>query len=154
LSHVGDAGKVRMVNVGAKSETSRAAVAVGRVTLSAVAFQLVVENRLRKGDVLTAAQLAGIMAAKQTGRLIPLCHNVALTSVDVTLSLDASSLAVDVECAARCRGRTGVEMEALTGVSVAALTVYDMCKSVSPDIVISDIRLVSKTGGKSNFSRR
>jgi len=154
LSHVGDAGKVRMVNVGAKSETSRAAVAVGRVTLSAVAFQLVVENRLRKGDVLTAAQLAGIMAAKQTGRLIPLCHNVALTSVDVTLSLDASSLAVDVECAARCRGRTGVEMEALTGVSVAALTVYDMCKSVSPDIVIGDIRLVSKTGGKSNFSRR
>ena len=154
MSHVGDAGKVRMVNVGAKSETSRAAVAVGRVTLSAVAFQLVVENRLRKGDVLTAAQLAGIMAAKQTGRLIPLCHNVALTSVDVTLSLDASSLAVDVECAARCRGRTGVEMEALTGVSVAALTVYDMCKSVSPDIVISDIRLVSKTGGKSNFSRR
>ena len=154
MSHIGDAGKVRMVDVGAKSETSRAAVAVGRVTLSAVAFQLVVENRLRKGDVLTAAQLAGIMAAKQTGRLIPLCHNVALTSVDVTLSLDASSLAVDVECAARCRGRTGVEMEALTGVSVAALTVYDMCKSVSPDIVIGDIRLVSKTGGKSNFSRR
>jgi len=143
-----------MVDVGSKSATSRAATAAGRVKLGELAFRLVVENRLKKGDVLSTAQLAGVMAAKQTSRLIPLCHNVALTSVDVTLTLDGASRSVVVECTARCRGRTGVEMEALTGVAVAALTVYDMCKSVSHDIVICDIQLVSKTGGKSDFSRR
>ena len=153
LSHVGDSGKVKMVDVGSKSETSRLAVAAGRVQLGERAFQLVAENRLKKGDVLAAAQLAGIMAAKQTSQLIPLCHNIALTSVDVTVSLESASLSVVIECTARSRGQTGVEMEALTGVSVAALTVYDMCKSVSHDIVIGDIRLVSKTGGKSDFCR-
>ena len=153
LSHVGDSGKVKMVDVGSKSETLRVAVAAGRVKLGEIAFQLVVESRLKKGDVLSTAQLAGIMAAKQTGRLIPLCHNIFLTSVDVTLTLDSASLSVVIECTARCCGQTGVELEALTGVSVAALTVYDMCKSVSHDIVISEIQLVSKTGGKSDFSR-
>lgn len=153
LSHVSDSGKVKMVDVGSKSETSRLAVAAGRVRLGEVAFQLVAENRLKKGDVLAAAQLAGIMAAKRTSQLIPLCHNIVLTSVDVTLTLDFPSLSVVIECTAGSRGQTGVEMEALTGVSVAALTVYDMCKSVSHDIVISDIRLVSKTGGKSDFRR-
>jgi len=150
LSHVSDSGMVKMVDIGSKSETCRKAVAMGRVRLGSTAFQLVAENRLEKGNVLSAAQLAGIMAAKQTSRLIPLCHNVILTSVDVTLTLDAASLSVVIECRARSRGRTGVEMEALTGVAVAALTVYDMCKSISHDILITDIRLVSKTGGKSN----
>jgi len=154
LSHVGDSGKVKMVDVGSKSETLRVAVAAGRVKLGGKAFQLVAENRLKKGDVLSTAQLAGIMAAKQTSRLIPLCHNIVLTSVDVTLTLDSASLSVIIECTARSHGQTGVEMEALTGVSVAALTVYDMCKSVSHDIVIDDIQLMSKTGGKSNFHRQ
>ena len=154
LSHVGDSGMVKMVDVGSKSATSRVAVAAGRVKLGGTAFQLVAENRLKKGNVLTTAQLAGIMAAKQTSQLIPLCHNIVLTSVDVTLTLDSASLSVIIECTARSCGQTGVEMEALTGVSVAALTVYDMCKSVSHDIVISDIKLLSKTGGKSNFRRQ
>jgi len=154
LSHVADSGQVRMVDVGAKSTTWRVATAEGRVLLGGPAFQLVVENRLKKGDVLSAAQLAGIMAAKQTSHLIPLCHGVMLTSVDVTLTLDHTSQSVVVECTARCRGQTGVEMEALTGVSIAALTVYDMCKSVSHDIVIRDVRLAAKTGGKADFSRR
>jgi len=154
LSHVDDAGKVKMVDVGSKSETARVAIAAGRVKLSGTAFERVAENRLAKGDVLSTAQLAGIMAAKRTGQLIPLCHNVFLTSVDVTLTLDAASLSVVIECTARSRGQTGVEMEALTGVTVAALTVYDMCKSLSHDIVIGDIRLLSKTGGKSDFRRQ
>jgi len=153
LSHVGDSGRVKMVDVGSKSETSRLAVAAGRVKLGKIAFQLVAENRLKKGSVLAVAQLAGIMAAKRTSQLIPLCHNIFLTSVDVTLTLDAPSRSVVIECTARSHGQTGVEMEALTGVSVAALTVYDMCKSVSHDIIIGDIRLMSKTGGKSNFCR-
>jgi len=154
LSHVGESGKAKMVDVGSKSATLRVATASGRVKLGDPAFWLVAENRLKKGDVLSTAQLAGIMAAKQTSRLIPLCHNIVLTSVDVTLSLDSASLSVVVECTARSCGQTGVEMEALTGVSVAALTVYDMCKSASHDIVVSDIQLVSKTGGKSDFCRR
>jgi len=154
LSHVGDSGMVKMVDVGSKSATSRVAVAAGRVKLGRTAFQLVAENRLKKGNVLTTAQLAGIMAAKQTTQLIPLCHNIVLTSVDLTLTLDSASLSVMIECTARSCGQTGVEMEALTGVSVAALTVYDMCKSVSHDIIISDIQLLSKTGGKSDFHRQ
>jgi len=154
LSHVDDSGTLKMVDVGSKSVTSRLAVAAGRVRLGGSAFQQVAENRLKKGSVLTAAQLAGVLAAKQTGRLIPLCHGVSLTSVDVTLTLDAASLSVVVECTVRARGQTGVEMEALTGVAVAALTVYDMCKSVSHDILITDIRLVAKTGGKSDFHRQ
>jgi len=153
LSHVGDSGKVKMVDVSSKSETSRVATAAGRVKLGGLAFRLVAENRTKKGDVLSTAQLAGIMAAKQTSRLIPLCHNVTLTSVDVALTLDSASMSVVIQCTARSLGQTGVEMEALTGVSVAALTVYDMCKAVSHDMVISDIQLVSKTGGKLDVFR-
>lgn len=151
LSHVDQTGGVKMVDVGSKGETRRVAVATGRVSLGDVAFRLVVENRMKKGNVLATAQLAGIMAAKRTSGLIPLCHHVALSSVDVELSLDDESLEVRVRCTAKAIGQTGVEMEALTGVAVAALTVYDMCKSVSHDIVVGDIRLVSKTGGKSDY---
>jgi len=153
LSHVSDLGRVKMVDVGEKSETLRVAVASGRVQLSSTAFQLVAENRLMKGDVLSTSQLAGIMAAKQTSQLIPLCHHILLTSVDMTVTLDPGSLSVVIECTVKSHGQTGAEMESLTGVSVAALTIYDMCKSVSHDIIISDIQLVSKTGGKSDFHR-
>lgn len=154
LSHVDQhTGAVRMVDVGSKPSTVRTAVATGRVLLGDLAFQLVSENRASKGDVLAAAQIAGIMAAKRTAELIPLCHVVGTSSVDVRFSLDPSGRAVEIRCTAKAFGPTGVEMEALVGVSVAALTVYDMCKSVSHDIVISDARLLSKTGGKSDYHR-
>jgi molybdenum cofactor biosynthesis protein MoaC len=154
LSHVDAAGGVKMVDVGSKPATHRVAIAVGRVTLGDDAFQLVAKNQMKKGNVLVTAQLAGIMAAKRTCGLIPLCHHVALTSVDVELQLAAESRSVEIRCTASTSGQTGVEMEALTGVAVAGLTVYDMCKSVSHDIVIGDIKLQSKTGGKSNYRRR
>jgi cyclic pyranopterin monophosphate synthase len=150
LSHVDNqTGKAKMVNVGGKSDTRRVAVATGRVRLSEETFRLVQDNQIKKGDVLTVAQLAGIMATKQTSCLIPLCHNITIAATDVQLTLDISTSSVVVCCTVSAVGRTGVEMEALTGVSVAALTVYDMCKSVSQDIVIEDIKLVSKVGGKS-----
>ena len=131
LTHFDDTGNARMVDVGAKDVTERVAVARASVTMLAV------------------AQLAGIMAAKKTPELIPLCHPLALSSVDVQLSIDARRRAVDIEATCRLRGRTGVEMEALTAASVAALTVYDMCKSVDRGMVISDVRLLHKSGGKS-----
>ncbi|KAJ7357860.1 Molybdenum cofactor synthesis protein 1 [Desmophyllum pertusum] len=138
-----------MVNVGAKKDSNRLAVATAMVYLGPEAFHLVKENKIRKGDVLTVAQLAGIMASKLTPNLIPLCHNIHITHAEVNLELDESKFAVRITGSVNCVGRTGVEMESLTAVTVAALTVYDMCKAVSRDIVISDIKLVKKTGGKS-----
>jgi len=150
LSHVDNqTGKAKMINVGGKSDTRRVAVATGRVRLTEKTFRLVQENQIKKGDVLTVAQLAGIMATKQTSSLIPLCHNITIAETDVQLTLDRSTCSVVVSCTVSAVGKTGVEMEALTGVSVAALTVYDMCKSVSQDILIEDIKLVRKVGGKS-----
>jgi len=138
-----------MVDVGEKPATRREAVAAGRVRLSAEAFAQVRENRLAKGDVLTVAQLAGIQAAKRTWELIPLCHPLPLDGVDVSLILDEKGSSVQIEARARCRAATGVEMEALTAVAVAGLAVYDMVKAVDRTAVISDIRLVSKSGGRS-----
>jgi len=149
LSHVDVVGKASMVDVSAKLDTRRVAVATARVRLPVDAFRLVAENRAKKGDVLGVAQLAGVIGAKRTSELIPLCHNVALTHVGVTLTLDTPSHSVVISCTASTTGKTGVEMEALTGVTIAALTVYDMCKSVSHKIVIEDVRLSSKSGGKS-----
>lgn len=149
LSHVDSAGKAAMVNVSTKTNTSRVAVASGRVLLGFDAFSLVAANNIAKGDVLTVAKIAGIMGAKQTATLIPLCHPLNLSGVDVSLSLNKELHAVDIEAKVTTVGLTGVEMEALTAVSVASLTVYDMCKAVSKDIRISDVRLESKTGGKS-----
>ena len=147
LTHTDNSGHAEMVDVGKKSITTREARARGSIWLGPDAFALVLENKIRKGDVLTVAQLAGIMAAKKTADLIPLCHNSALAKVDVKCSLNEAELSVDLEAWVRTSGVTGVEMEALTAVSVAALTVYDMCKAVTRDMVISDIRLVMKTGG-------
>jgi cyclic pyranopterin phosphate synthase len=149
LSHVDVTGKATMVNVSMKSDTRRVAVASGRVHLGAHVFSLVTANSISKGDVLTVAKIAGIMGAKQTGDLIPLCHNLLLSGVDLSLSLNEGLHAVDIEAKVMTVGPTGVEMEALTAVSIASLTVYDMCKAVSKDIKISDIQLESKTGGKS-----
>ncbi|MCB0719287.1 MAG: cyclic pyranopterin monophosphate synthase MoaC [Bacteroidetes bacterium] len=149
LTHVDPSGGVHMVDVSDKSASTRTAVAVGRVLIGEDAFTLVRENRVRKGDVLTVAQIAGILGAKQTSQLIPLCHDVSLKGVDVELTLNEEHFAVDIRAFAKSVGPTGVEMEALTAVSVAGLTIYDMCKSVTKSIEITGIHLVAKTGGQS-----
>jgi cyclic pyranopterin phosphate synthase len=149
LTHFDASGNARMVDVGAKDETERVAVARASVRMRPETLRLIRDRKVAKGDVLAVAQLAGIMAAKRTADLIPLCHPLALTSVEVTLSCDDSRSAVEIEATCRLRGKTGVEMEALTAASVAALTVYDMCKSADRAMVIGEVRLVHKSGGKS-----
>lgn len=149
LSHFDTGGNARMVDVGAKSETERVAVASATVLMQPATLALIRDKKAAKGDVLAVAQLAGIMAAKRTPDLIPLCHPLSLSAVEVKLSLDADRHSVDIEATCKLKGRTGVEMEALTAVSVAALTVYDMCKAVDRGMVISEVKLVHKSGGKS-----
>ena len=149
LSHFDAGGNARMVDVGAKGETKRIAVAKATVLMQPATLALIRDKKAAKGDVLAVAQLAGIMAAKRTPDLIPLCHPLSLSAVEVKLSLDADRHAVEIEATCKLKGRTGVEMEALTAVSVAALTVYDMCKAVDRGMVISDVKLVHKSGGKS-----
>ncbi len=138
-----------MVNVSAKADSAREAVAKGSVYMAAETLSLITSGRAAKGDVLTTAQIAGIMAAKRTHELIPLCHPLPLTHIDVWLEPDEGRSAVDISATVRTTAKTGVEMEALTAVSVAALTVYDMLKAVQRDMRIGDIRLVRKTGGRS-----
>ncbi|MBL8703504.1 MAG: cyclic pyranopterin monophosphate synthase MoaC [Rhodospirillales bacterium] len=138
-----------MVDVSGKDETDRVATAEGSVVMQPETLRLIREGQVKKGDVLAVARLAGIMAAKKTPDLIPLCHPLALTSVTVDLTLDEKRSAVDIRATCRLQGRTGVEMEAMTAVSVAALTVYDMCKAVDRGMLISDIKLTYKSGGKS-----
>lgn len=147
FTHFNDQGRAKMVNVGEKPETVRAAVAAGRVYVNEETFNLIKSGGMKKGDVLTVAQIAGVMGAKRTPELIPMCHPVIIDGIDLALSLNEEELCVDIRAEVSCAGRTGVEMEALTAVSAAALTVYDMCKAVQRDMVISDIRLLSKTGG-------
>lgn len=153
LSHVDGQGQARMVDVGAKPVTTRTAKAVGRVYMRPKTLTLIRENALKKGDVLAVARIAGILAAKRTAELIPLCHSLPLTSVKVDLALNEAESRVEIAAEARCDYKTGVEMEALTAVSVAALTVYDMCKAVDQEMVIGDVTLVAKTGGKSDIHR-
>ena len=147
FTHFNDQGRARMVDVGEKAPTHRTAVAAGRVLVNRETFLLIQSGGVKKGDVLTVAQIAGIMAAKHTPDWIPMCHPVPLNGIDLKLWLDEGRLSVEIQAAAQCDGKTGVEMEALTAVSCAALTVYDMCKAVQRDMVIDSIRLVSKTGG-------
>ena len=149
FTHFTDDGRPQMVNVGEKDETRRVAVAGGRVNMSQDTLNTVKSGGLKKGDVLSVAQLAGIMGAKHTAHLIPLCHPLALSHVDVQLTLNEPDCAIDIRAECRLDGKTGVEMEALTAVSVAALTVYDMCKAIDKAMVIRDIRLLHKSGGKS-----
>ena len=149
FTHFDEKGSARMVDVGAKDVTERSATAKGRITMAHETLALIRDGRAKKGDVLGVARLAGIMAAKKTPDLIPLCHPLALTSVDVELTLDEEASAVDIVATCKLKGRTGVEMEALTAVYVAALTVYDMCKAVDRTMIITDVRLTHKAGGKS-----
>jgi len=154
LTHFDAAGNAVMVDVGDKPATQRVATARGRVTMAKETLKAIAERGFKKGDVLAVAQLAGIMGAKKTHELIPLCHPLALTSVKVELRPDPDADAVEIEATAKVAGQTGVEMEALTAVAVAALTVYDMCKAVDRGMRIGDIRLVHKEGGKSGTFRQ
>jgi cyclic pyranopterin phosphate synthase len=149
LTHFDERGNARMVDVGDKDVTERLATAKASITMQPATLALIRDKKAAKGDVLAVAQLAGIMAAKKTSDLIPLCHPLSLSSVQVTLTLDETRNAVDIEATCKLKGKTGVEMEALTAASVAALTVYDMCKAVDRGMVISEIKLLHKSGGKS-----
>jgi cyclic pyranopterin phosphate synthase len=149
LTHPDPEGGVRMMDASQKSDSARTAVAAGRVHLGEEAFRRVREHDIEKGDVLTTAQIAGIMGAKQTDKLIPLCHDVTINGVEVDFTFNEDEQAIDVRAFTKSFGVTGVEMEALTAVSVASLTIYDMCKSVTKDIRIGDVHLRAKTGGQS-----
>ncbi len=148
LTHLDEQGAARMVDVGAKPETERMAAAAGTVYMQPETLRLIRDGALKKGDVLTVAKIAGIMAAKRTSDLIPLCHPIPLTKIDVDISLDEDADAVRITAVARTIGKTGVEMEALTAVTVAALTIYDMAKAVDRGMRLSDIRLLEKQGGQ------
>ena len=147
FTHFDEAGRARMVHVGDKEITHRAATAAARVLVNENTFHLIQTGGMKKGDVLTVAQIAGIMGAKRTPELIPMCHPILISGVDLRLRLDEARRSVEIEATVKCDGRTGVEMEALTAAATAALTVYDMCKAVQRDMVIADLRLIEKTGG-------
>ena len=147
FTHFNEQGRAKMVDVGEKPVTVRTAVAAARVLVNAQTFALIRSGGMKKGDVLTVAQIAGVMGAKRTPELIPMCHPILIDGIDLTLSLDEQRLSVEIRASVSCDGRTGVEMEALTAAATAALTVYDMCKAVQKDMVITDLRLVSKSGG-------
>ena len=149
LTHLDDQGRARMVDVSGKDVTVREATARGRITMALETLAMITEGRAKKGDVLAAARIAGIMAAKKTHELIPLCHPLAIASVSVDFIPDSAAHAIDVAATVKVEGKTGVEMEALTAVSVACLTIYDMCKSADRAMRIGDIRLTEKSGGKS-----
>lgn len=154
LTHVDDDGKVRMVDVGEKEISRRMAKAAVTVKVNEIAFKAVRENRSKKGDILATAKLAGIQAAKKTSELIPLCHQLPLDQVDITFQLDEKNNSIAINSTAKCSAKTGVEMEALTACSVAALTIYDMLKAIQKDILITDLGLLEKKGGKSGeFTR-
>ncbi len=152
LTHLDDSGAAHMVDVSAKSDTVREAIAEGRITMSAAALDAIKAGSAKKGDVLATARIAGIMAAKKTAELIPLCHPLLLSKISVDFAFKAD--AVHVTATVRLTGQTGVEMEAMTAVSVALLTIYDMAKALDKAMVIGDIRLLSKTGGKSGEWKR
>ncbi|MDA8422854.1 MAG: cyclic pyranopterin monophosphate synthase MoaC [Nitrospiraceae bacterium] len=154
LSHFDEQGAARMVDVSAKNETLREAVAEGRVVMLPGTLSLILDGKVAKGDVFGIARLAGIMAAKKTSELIPLCHPLALSSLEIALEPDKAGSCVRIRATVRSTGRTGVEMEALTAVSVAGLTVYDMCKAVDREMTIADVRLIKKSGGKSGTFER
>ena len=153
LTHFDENGRARMVDVSAKADTGRMAVARGRIAMQPATLERIRAGQIAKGDVLAVAQVAGIMAAKHAASLIPMCHQLAITGVSLTFELKDPGW-VEIEATVKVTGKTGVEMEALTAVSVAALTIYDMCKAVDKTMVISDVQLMEKVGGKSGHFRR
>ncbi|MDO5027734.1 MAG: cyclic pyranopterin monophosphate synthase MoaC [Bacillota bacterium] len=149
LTHLNERGRAQMVDVSAKDKTTRIAKAAAKVILNEETFRLLVNQGIKKGDVLAVSQVAGIMAAKKTSDLIPMCHPIAITGADIDFVLDEENYEIEIIATTKVVGETGVEMEALTAVATAALTIYDMCKAVQRDIVITDIKLLEKSGGKS-----
>lgn len=147
FTHFNEQGRAKMVDVGEKPVTVRTAIAAARVLVNRKTFELIRSGGMKKGDVLTVAQVAGVMGAKHTPDLIPMCHPILIDGIDMQLSLDEECCSIEIRAKVSCGGRTGVEMEALTAVSAAALTVYDMCKAVQKDMLITDVRLLEKTGG-------
>ncbi|MGI6072548.1 MAG: cyclic pyranopterin monophosphate synthase MoaC [Lachnospiraceae bacterium] len=147
FTHFNEQGRAKMVNVGEKPETVRTATAMASVLVNRETFELIRTGGMKKGDVLTVAQIAGVMGAKRTPDIIPMCHPIGLTGIDLNLSLNEAELSVDIRATVSCAGKTGVEMEALTAAAVAALTIYDMCKAVQKDMVITNVCLLDKTGG-------
>jgi cyclic pyranopterin monophosphate synthase len=149
LSHLDEKGRARMVDVSEKEVTSRIALARGTIHMRPETLELIQQGKVEKGDVFSVARVAGIMAAKKTSELIPMCHPLNITSVQITLIAESAPARVDIEAAVRVSGKTGVEMEAMTAVAVAGLTIYDMCKAVDREMTLGEIRLVEKSGGKS-----
>ena len=149
LTHIDEKGRPRMVDVGGKEDTARTAVARASIIMAPETLELIMEGKMKKGDVFSVAQVAGIMGAKKTSEIIPMCHNIFISGVEMDFTADRESSAIHIEATAKTHGKTGIEMEALSAVSVAALTIYDMCKAADKNMVISNIRLVKKTGGKS-----
>ncbi len=151
FSHLDKQGKAKMVDITEKKLTKRKAIARGSVYMKPETLKLIEDKRIPKGDVFCVAKIAGIMAAKNTGNIIPMCHPLSITSVDIDFKSDTEKNKIEIEATVKIVGKTGVEMEALTAVSVAALTIYDMCKAVDKDMVISDIMLIEKRGGRSGI---
>lgn len=149
LTHIDESGQAKMVDVGQKPDTERVAVAGGSVVMRPETLQLIIEGNVKKGDVLTVAQMAGVMAAKRTSELIPLCHPLLINHVSVTCTPNLAESRIDIKASVRLTGKTGVEMEALTAVTVAGLTIYDMVKAVDRSMRLTDIRLLAKSGGRS-----
>lgn len=149
FTHFNKDGRAHMVDVDDKNATKRVATATGSITVNQETFDAIIQGKLKKGDVLATAQIAGIMAAKRTWELIPMCHPLLLSNVDLSFIMNEATLTVEITATVKCTGTTGVEMEALTAVTVASLTIYDMCKALQKDMVIGTCRLIRKTGGKS-----
>lgn len=154
FTHFDQDGKVIMVDVGAKEDTKRVAIAKGTIRMSSKCFKMIENGDHKKGDVLAVARIAGIMATKKTQELIPLCHNIFITKANIEFCLNRESCSIDCECAVETIGKTGIEMEALTGVNIALLTIYDMCKAVDRSMVIEDIYVLKKDGGRSGLYER
>lgn len=154
FTHFNEEGKAKMVDVSDKQVTDRTAVAVGSISVCDEIIEKITSGNMKKGDVLSVAQIAGIMGAKKTSEIIPMCHNIFISGADLKFHIDSKKGQIDIEATVKTSGQTGIEMEALTAVSIAALTIYDMCKAVDKNMVINDIKLVKKTGGKSGTYER
>lgn len=155
LTHFNESGRARMVDVGAKDDTERVAVASGYIEMKKQTLDAIIDGKIKKGDVLAVAQVAGIMAAKKTSDIIPMCHNIFLTGCDIDFEINKDQNRIYIQSTVKTRGKTGVEMEALTAVSACGLTIYDMCKAIDREMIIGEVKLLEKMGGKSgHFIRR
>lgn len=154
LTHINEQGRAKMVDVSEKEDTAREAIAVGSIYMKKETLERIKEGGIKKGDVLSVAQVGGIMGAKNTSNIIPMCHPINISGCNISFKLDFENLKIDIEVTAKTVGKTGIEMEALTAVSIAALTIYDMCKAIDREMTISNIMLVKKSGGKSGLFQR